>query len=91
MSSGPGTVRRKHIDPGDGVANLTRAIKSCLQSAHGSLLNRALRLSLTSRIFLLMTGTCWPYLGMMANFNRHWIRDRYHERVRRSDNIDHTG
>ena len=42
------------------MANFTGAISSCLHSEQGSLLNRALHRSLMNRIFLSITGTCWP-------------------------------
>ena len=42
------------------IANFTRVMGNCLHNAQGSLLDRALHLSFTRRIFLSMTGTCWP-------------------------------
>ena len=42
------------------MADFTSAIISCLHNTHQIVLKRALHLSLVSRLFLSMTGTCWP-------------------------------
>ena len=42
------------------MADLTSAVSSCLHNTHQTLLKRALHLSLASRLFLSMIGTCWP-------------------------------